>query len=285
MNMHQSVLDARARIYGYIPTNLPELEHPSENTIRQDLHYTYWAIRTTNIEANFPTNPIRHRPITPVEADDVSRPTEPTSDRTSVPSYAVPDPHVPPFIAELSYFADIIPGYDIPIEQGRFQMQYLTRSGEPMIGRIVGIIVLKTPDTDNPIARTTFTIQLTVLKNLTLQSKISDRSQRIIDQEQHWSDEISTYSAASGVAYIRIQEHDIVEINDVSNYEASDVMTGAIASDAPRSNGERDPLEIGALVICVVDPFRIDTPTGEGSYRRMYGLHAARTVRLIKSIA
>ncbi|KAJ7660688.1 hypothetical protein DFH06DRAFT_1129746 [Mycena polygramma] len=238
----------------------------------------------------------------------------------SVPSYAVPDPHVPPFIAELSYFADIIPGYDIPIEQGRFQMQYLTRSGEPMIGRIVGVIadIFTFPhmkasrlerllgqfqrstdhssenpghgqsDRPNHLYDTAHRFEK---PNLTEQDfgpltpLPTNPQQRIIDQEQHWSDEISTYSAASGVAYIRIQEHDIVEINDVSNYEASDVMTGAIASDAPRSNGERDPLEIGALVICVVDPFRIDTPTGEGSYRRMYGLHAARTVRLIKSIA
>ncbi|KAJ7617682.1 hypothetical protein DFH06DRAFT_1145109 [Mycena polygramma] len=91
---------------------------------------------------------------------------------------------------------------------------------------------------------------------------------RTISENVSWIVGDVACPALCGV-YFRVQVADNVEENiDVRLHAAKDPLTGAIADEIPVVEGKLDTVAVGAHLMCVVEPLRVDCPSGEDAYQR-----------------
>ncbi|KAJ7640381.1 hypothetical protein DFH06DRAFT_1137837 [Mycena polygramma] len=206
--------------------------------------------------------------------------------------------YVPSFVSELDYLRDFSLGTEFPVDHGRLQTWYLDNDGKLLKIRIIGVVaesvqlnagalqlvLLVAPGPEYPAARSIYARQVQALKTVIERDKCLPTTSRTIDVELHWV--LGKDDPLDCAIYIRIQTPDNVMIQtnvDVSIFMSNDELTDAVAGEAPLVSGEVLTIAEGALLMCVVEPFRVDSPVDADAFERMYGLISVGTSRIFRS--
>ncbi|KAJ6495755.1 hypothetical protein C8R47DRAFT_1213231 [Mycena vitilis] len=179
----------------------------------------------------------------------------------------------------------------------RILASYVDLKGTPRHAVLLGIVlkvteldedlrllILGSPSESAPTIRFMFREQHKKL-DLLMARDSNDVSLHLANR-QVWCQGDSTSSA--GFIYVRMSKFTTTDVSDL----AADTAVRPFASFAPEvplSSKDVPVLDVGALVICVVDMFRADLPLQslDGSFQdlheRVYGLNAGSVVRFVRS--
>ncbi|KAJ7749143.1 hypothetical protein B0H16DRAFT_1691935 [Mycena metata] len=181
------------------------------------------------------------------------------------------------YLADLKFGTDFTYGPEFEGEYGMIISQCLDPVGLPLFARVVGTVhdvkmapdgsidalILYTPDVGFPTARSMY-----VRQNLTLVDAVAYTGNRSIQRNTVWTSLASSGSPRFGYTIVHVDG--MVENFDVTtrSLEPMGSWTDGLQTEAPLLTGSYEPLERGSLVVCVVEPYKVDTPIVGGSYRR-----------------
>ncbi|KAJ7623954.1 hypothetical protein DFH06DRAFT_1340280 [Mycena polygramma] len=151
---------------------------------------------------------------------------------------------------------------------GRFLAHYVDPSGHPhhvsVIGHLLAIselddglkiLILGSPSGDCPITSAIFQDQHSSLDKLICRDW--NDSHRMVMNQQLWC--YGVPGARAAFVYVRVSAATTTDVRDMSRQGTADGFAGFL-SEVPHATGDVGPLDIGGLVACAVDMFRVDVP-------------------------